>query len=555
MKKMKKRLFSILFMCCMMLTLLPATAFAEDDTEELSVCICETACTAESMNTDCPVCGLEGALPEACGKAVPAAEGGVTEEHDNAQVVTSADAQTLINALPEAEAITEDHAADMETQSEAIIKDHAVDVETQSEVIDEAKVQLSDEAHLHCICGGSVSAGDHTSHSDVIYTAWNGTDGITYNNNTAYVYLTDNATINSNLVVDGTTLYLCLNGKTYASNGTNKIQVKNGGAILMGWGTININGNAKINNNTASRWGGAICLRRDSNQVTQIIMRGGEISGNKAMKEGGAVHAVDKDCIFYLYDGKITGNTSVDGGAIYLNQEPSTLSMHGGEISGNTATGNGGGIYIYRTGSVCELYGGKIENNKASGSGGGIYINPSNSGKLRVGNTAVVQSNTVSGKSNNVYLPSGKTLSIDIGMTPPYASIGITTANTSYPVAFSDAYGKNYAECFFADDVNAHVEYKDDQKLYLVSGVVARPLTVTFDPNGGTLDEADKTRSVNTGERYGTLPVPSYAGYDFAGWYTEKNGGTEIKEDTTVTVAGTQTLYAHWTPIHVHAYT
>ena len=727
MKKMKKRLFSILFMCCMMLTLLPATAFAEDDTEELSVCICETACTAESMNTDCPVCGLEGALPEACGKAVPAAEG-VTEEHDNAQVVTSADAQTLINALPEAEAITEDHAADMETQSEAIIKDHAVDVETQSEVIDEAKVQLSDEAHLHCICGGSVSAGDHTSHSDVTYTAWNGTDGITYNNNTAYVYLTDNATINSNLVVDGTTLYLCLNGKTYASNGTNKIQVKNGGrlvlcdcrgsgtikgatsgwggmciylytstldmfggkltggkvtgsggggaialddkncvfnmyggeisgndgrnyggavfqnfaknkpnatggrfnmyggviknntaknggaffsttggtidmtggtisgntatmssndagggaiymrgsgtinitgnaeitgnsssldggAILMGWGTINMNGSAKINNNTASRWGGAICLRRDSNQVTQIIMRGGEISGNKAMKEGGAVHAVDKDCIFYLYDGKITGNTSVDGGAIYLNQEPSTLSMHGGEISGNTATGNGGGIYIYRTGSVCELYGGKIENNKASGSGGGIYINPSNSGKLRVGNTAVVQSNTVSGKSNNVYLPSGKTLSIGIGMTPPYASIGITTANTSYPVAFSDAYGKNYAECFFADDVNAHVEYKDDQKLYLVSGVVARPLTVTFDPNGGTLDEADKTRSVNTGERYGTLPVPSYAGYDFAGWYTEKNGGTEIKEDTTVTVAGTQTLYAHWTLIHVHAYT
>ena len=167
---MKKRLFSILLALCMVLCFVPTTAFAESETEEPPVCSCETACTAESMNTDCPVCGLEGALPEACGKAVPAAEG-VTEEHDNAQVVTSADAQTLINALPEAEAITEDHAADMETQSEAIIKDHAVDVETQSEVIDEAKVQLSDEAHLHCICGGSVSAGDHTSHSDVTYTA------------------------------------------------------------------------------------------------------------------------------------------------------------------------------------------------------------------------------------------------------------------------------------------------------------------------------------------------------------------------------------------------
>ncbi len=322
----------------------------------------------------------------------------------------------------------------------------------------------------------------------------------------------------------------------------------------MGWGTINIPGSAKISNNTASRWGGAICLRQDSNQSTTLNMRGGEISGNRATKEGGAVHVLDKDCMFYLYDGKITGNTSGDGGAIYLNQEPSWLIMQGGEISGNTATGNGGGVYIYRTGSVCQLYSGKIENNKASGNGGGIYINPSNSGQLRVGNKPLVQNNTVSGKANNVYLPSGKTLTIEIGMSKG-ASIGVTTANIRYPVAFSNNYKKDYANYFFADDTNAHVEYKDDQKLYLVSGAVARPLTVTFDPNGGTLDEADKTKSLSTGECYGTLPVPSYAGYDFAGWYTEQDGGTEIKEDTTVTVFGTQTLYAHWTPIHVHAYT
>ena len=228
--------------------------------------------------------------------------------------------------------------------------------------------------------------------------------------------------------------------------------------------------------------------------------------------------------------------------------------MQGGEISGNTATGNGGGVYIYRTGSVCQLYSGKIENNKASGNGGGIYINPSNSGQLRVGNKPLVQNNTVSGKANNVYLPSGKTLTIEIGMSKG-ASIGVTTANIRYPVAFSNNYKKDYANYFFADDTNAHVEYKDDQKLYLVSGAVPKALTVTFDPNGGTLDEADKTKSLSTGECYGTLPVPSYAGYDFAGWYTEQDGGTEIKEDTTVTVFGTQTLYAHWTPIHVHAYT
>ena len=740
---MKKRLFSILLALCMVLCLVPTSVFAEGETEETPVCTCETACTAEAMNTECPVCGAEGALAESCGKYA-AEESGQTGASDDAPVITAADVQALINALPEAETISADNAADVEAQLEAI---------------DEAKVQLSDEDfavldftrydaaaaalmalsgepgaaftpqtandHTHCCCGGSVTAGDHTSHSDVTYQPWNGTSSITYTNNTAYVYLTGNATLSGHLTVDGKTLYLCLSGKTLASNGTAKIQVKNGGrlvlcdcqgggtfkgatqsvwggaciylytstldmyggkltggkvtggggggaialddrnctfnmyggeisgndgrnyggavfqnfaankpnatggnfnmyggviknnsaknggaffsttggtinmtggtisgntatqnnndagggaiymrgngtinisgsaeitgnsssldggAILMGWGTINISDSAKINNNTANRWGGAICLRQDSNQSTTLNMRGGEISGNRATKEGGAVHVLDKQCQFYLYDGKITGNTSGDGGAIYLNQEPSWLIMQGGEISGNTATGNGGGVYIYRSGSVCQLYSGKIENNKASGNGGGIYINPSNSGQLRVGNKPLVQNNTVSGKANNVYLPSGKTLTIEIGMSTG-AAIGVTTANTSYPVAFSNAYGKDYANCFFADDANAHVEYQDDRKLYLVSGAVVRPLTVTFDPNGGTLADADKTRSLTTDDTYGTLPVPNYEGYDFAGWYTEQNGGTEIKENTTVTVFGTQTLYAHWTE---HEYT
>ena len=743
---MRKRIFSILLALCMVLCLVLTAAFAEGKAEETPVCTCETACTAEAVNADCPICGVEGALAENCGKYA-AEESGQTGASDDAPVITAADVQALIYALPEAETISADNAADVEAQLEAI---------------DEAKIQLSDEDfavldftrydaaaaalmalsgepgaaftpqtandHSHCCCGGSVTAGDHTSHSDVTYQPWNGTSSITYTNNTAYVYLTGNATLSGHLTVDGKTLYLCLSGKTLASNGTAKIQVKNGGrlvlcdcrgggtfkgatqsvwggaciylytstldmfggkltggkvtgkggggaialddqqcifnmyggeisgnngknyggaifrkfnanmpnttggafnmyggtikdntaknggaffsttggtinmtggtisgnkatqnsdnagggaiymrgsgtinisgsaqitgnsstldggAILMGWGTINISDSAKINSNTASRWGGAICLRQDSNQSTTLYMRGGEISGNRASKEGGAVHVLDKECMFYLYDGKITGNTSGDGGAIYLNQEPSWLIMQGGEISGNTATGNGGGVYIYRTGSVCQIYSGKIENNKAGGSGGGIYINPSNNGQLRVGNKPLVQNNTVSGKANNVYLPSGKTLTIEIGMSTG-ASIGVTTANTRYPVAFSNAYRKDYTNYFFADDVNAHVEYKDDQKLYLVSGAVARPLTVTFDPNGGMLAEADKTKSLTTGEPYGTLPVPSYAGYDFAGWYTEQNGGTEIKENTTVTVFGTQTLYAHWTPIHVHAYT
>ena len=87
---MKKRLLSILLMCCMVLTLLPTAAFAEGGTEEPLVCTCETACTAESMNASCTVCGADGALPENCGKYA-AEKSGQTGASDDAPVITAAD--------------------------------------------------------------------------------------------------------------------------------------------------------------------------------------------------------------------------------------------------------------------------------------------------------------------------------------------------------------------------------------------------------------------------------------------------------------------------------
>ena len=72
---MKKRLFSILLAQCMVLNFVPITAFAEDSTEETPECTCETTCTEETMNAECPVCGAKGALPEKCEKYVePATE-------------------------------------------------------------------------------------------------------------------------------------------------------------------------------------------------------------------------------------------------------------------------------------------------------------------------------------------------------------------------------------------------------------------------------------------------------------------------------------------------
>ena len=84
---MKKRILSILLLCCMVLTLLPTAAFAEGSTEESPVCTCETVCTAETMNTECSVCGADGALPESCAKA----NTGAIAEGAPAQALTSVD--------------------------------------------------------------------------------------------------------------------------------------------------------------------------------------------------------------------------------------------------------------------------------------------------------------------------------------------------------------------------------------------------------------------------------------------------------------------------------
>ena len=135
---MKKRIFSTLLALCMLLCLMPTAAFAEDSAETPPVCSCETACTADNMNTECPVCGAENAIPENCGQYIPVedrtGENGSTERADDPNGPTELSAadqvQAMIDALPSAEAITEENAEEVKAQLEAI---------------DEAKEKLSDE--------------------------------------------------------------------------------------------------------------------------------------------------------------------------------------------------------------------------------------------------------------------------------------------------------------------------------------------------------------------------------------------------------------------------
>mgnify|MGYP001661113113 CR=1 FL=1 len=65
---------------------------------------------------------------------------------------------------------------------------------------------------------------------------------------------------------------------------------------------------------------------------------------------------------------------------------------------------------------------------------------------------------------------------------------------------------------------------------------------VTFDTNGGSVSEISMS-TVNQQLLY--MPVPERIGYDFDGWYTEKEGGTHVTVSSRIYSAD-ETLYAHW---------
>lgn len=369
--------------------------------------------------------------------------------------------------------------------------------------------------------GGTI-ANNTATNGGVIYSACGGTfnlSGGTISGNTAnnggVVYATSGGVVN-----------LTLSGGTISGN---KATNGDGGVINMSGGTITISG-TKLTGNTASQYGGAVYLY---NGVT-ATMTGGEISNNKANSEGGAVHVFGTST-FNLSGGTISGNSSVDGGAIYLNREPSVLNMSGGVISGNTATGNGGAVYIYRSGSICNLSGGTIEKNTAN-VGGGIYVNPGNNGQLKISGNPVVKGNTASGDANNVYLPSGKKLSISAAMSSG-ASIGITTESKNYPVVFSGKYSQDYSNYFFADAADAHVNYNANTELELAAGAKKYNVYIITDDNGTATVSASSATAGTTIQ----LTVTPNNGYHFKEWQVV-SGNAEVSNNTFIMPAGNVTV-------------
>jgi hypothetical protein len=123
-----------------------------------------------------------------------------------------------------------------------------------------------------------------------------------------------------------------------------------GAVMVQSGGTLEINEDARIFENTTQNGGGGIYIHRldGAPDMSTLIMNGGEISGNTAGARGGGVFFLNSE--FIMNSGKISGNTasSSDGGGVFISNG-SSFTMVDGEISGNTAAANGGGVYLWNS--------------------------------------------------------------------------------------------------------------------------------------------------------------------------------------------------------------
>jgi uncharacterized repeat protein (TIGR02543 family) len=143
-------------------------------------------------------------------------------------------------------------------------------------------------------------------------------------------------TVNSNIMLNLQDITL----KGRPGNDVVLVTVALGGTLIM-------NQNAKISDNTSASSGGGLYI--DGGTVT---MNGGEISSNSS-RDGGGAYVTNKGAMV-INGGKITGNKSTHkGGGMYI-EGNSNVAMHGGEISNNSTTYDGGGILIYSGGRFAK---------------------------------------------------------------------------------------------------------------------------------------------------------------------------------------------------------
>ena len=413
---MKKRLLSILLMCCMVLTLLPTTAFAEESTETPPVCSCETACTAESRNAECPVCGAEDALPENCAKCAQPAdgaavqpEGEVSDPQPEGEVSDPQPETALTSLIGGNETATEVSTADELTAAIAGVNFDTVRLASDINIDTTLTVNRTVTLDLNGYVLKYVSANE----GSVIVVEGSGNLTLTDSNTTAKhkfmpngkLWVLDDASgteaVTGGVITGGTGTDISTFGGTtwYCGGGA---LIKNGGSLTMRGGNII---------GCSAECGGGVCI--DSEQG-QFSMSGGSIAGCVASDIGGGVfasgtfkmsgQAVIRSCTAE------SATQYVCGGGVYVNVSSSfemsdTAIIEGCQaISTSSNSSNGGGVYVSSSSFVmsneakiegCQA----ISNSSKASKGGGVHL--ANNTKFTLSGSAVIQNCTATNSANS----------------------------------------------------------------------------------------------------------------------------------------------------------
>ena len=291
------------------------------------------------------------------------------------------------------------------------------------------------------VTGGNFTMESGSTIADSSVQGTSASGGGVYVMNGTFIMEDGSKITGSSATVSGGGVYVCNGGSFTMTGGTiggsdvndaNKDKIGGGGVFVNGKFTMS---GGTITGNTTGANGGGVAVAEHG---TFTMSGTAAISANKASNgSGGGVYVFGN---FTMTGGTIGGpeagstNTAQYGGGVYV--WDGTFTMNGGIITGNTATQNGGGVYVSSTGSF------------TLGSSSTVASSP------------VVSGNTKTGDStNNVYLDTGKTLSItgELKKAGGSGNIGISMATPGVFTSGWSTSGSTEPTFFFSDDTERTV--------------------------------------------------------------------------------------------------
>lgn len=259
--------------------------------------------------------------------------------------------------------------------------------------------------------------------------------------------------------------------------------------------------------------------------------------------------------------GTITHASSKTGRGVYVSS--GTFNMYGGSITGNKAQdaqGRGGGVYVYSGSGTFNMSGGSITGNNAYKSdyistfGGGVCVG---SGIFTVSGEVTVTDNTKGGTKgadgkftgdtkNNVYLPTGKTITIGTDKLSEGAQLGVTVSGDYGDYPFTSGWNANMSDktpsvAYAVKDGNALSAAPVNAGTY-TAGITLGNVTVSVTY---IIDKATQTaptglttkgdiKNSGTGEIKNTAEDMEYniSANATTGWITCDNGSTRVAPGT-----------------------